>query len=257
MRLKNPLSEELDVMRTSLLPGLLKNALLNYRHGALEGRAFETGFVFRRADAGYAQDARLGLVAWGSPTGLWDKAAGDERVFFDLKSRLVQILEKLQIGSAQFTVPMDPVALAHPGQVACVFVEGRPIGFVASLHPRIQAGEKIRGGFALAELNLEALGRGQPRVPKFKSVAKFPAVERDLAFVMPKTLAAADVEREIKRSAGPVLQSVRVFDVFTGGSLGPEENSVAFRLIYQDPKENPRRRPTDQDAGSDRVERRA
>ena len=237
VRLKNPLSEDLNVMRTSLLSGLIKNALLNARHGAADGRLFETGFTFRRAGAGFAQDPRLGVVAWGSPTGLWDKDQSEARVFFDLKARVVQILEKLQITSAQFNLPKDAIGPVHPGQAAVIFVEGRNVGFIGSLHPRVIAREKLRGGWAVAELNLEALGRGQPRPIKFKSIAKFPVVERDLAFVLPNTTAAVEVEREIRRSAGPVLQSVRVFDVFTGGSLPADHASVAFRMVYQDPKE--------------------
>ena len=237
VRLKNPLSEDLDVMRTSLLPGLVKNVLHNFRHGLADGRLFEVGQVFRRDGEGYAEDPRFGAAAWGAPTGLWDKDGAEQRVFFDLKARLQLILDKLQIGAAQWVMAKTPPDLAHPGQAAHLFVEGRNVGFLAALHPRLIMAEKLRGGVAVAELDLSALGRGQPRVPKFKSVAKFPAVERDLAFVLPKTVAAADVEREVRRVAGPLLQSIRVFDVFAGGNLDVDQVSVAFRLVYQDPKD--------------------
>lgn len=237
VRLKNPLSEDYDVMRTSLLPGLIKNLLHNHRHGQGEGRLFETGFVFSRDGAGYAQDSRFAAVAWGTVTGLWDKDAAEARVFFDLKARLQTILDKLQIGSAQWVAAPNAPELAHPGRAAHVFVEGRNVGFVATLHPRLTMAEKLRGGAAVAELDLAALGRGQPRSPKFKPVPKFPSVERDLAFVLPKTMAAAAVEREVRKVAGPLLQSIGVFDVFSGGTLADDQVSVAFRVVYQDPKE--------------------
>ncbi len=69
---------------------------------------------------------------------------------------------------------------------------------------------------------------------KFKPVSKFPAVERDLAFVLPKTLLASEVAAEIKKASGPLLQSIEVFDVFEGGNLPEGHVSVAYRMIFQD-----------------------
>jgi phenylalanyl-tRNA synthetase beta chain len=90
---------------------------------------------------------------------------------------------------------------------------------------------------AIGEIDLKARQRGQPRTVKFKSVSKFPSVERDLAFVLPKTIKAQDVAQEIKRSAGQLLQSVRIFDVFEGGNLPPDHISVAYRMLFQDMQE--------------------
>src|SRR5206468_2195708 len=87
--------------------------------------------------------------------------------------------------------------LVHPSQAASVFVEGRNVGFIASVHPKWSSDEKVRIPVAIGEIDLRALSRGQPRTVKFKSVAKFPAVERDLAFVLPKTMLASDVAAEI------------------------------------------------------------
>lgn len=234
VRLRNPLSEDLDVMRVSLLPNLLRALLHNIRHGNAEGRLFESGFVFRRGPEGYEQDARLGAVAWGERTGLWQKPGEPSRVFFDLKARLQAIFDKLLIAQVQWTPWATPPGLLHPAQAASIFIEGRNVGFIASLHPEWIMREKLRVGVALAELDVKALMRGQPRTVKFKSVSKFPAVERDLAFVMPKTTRAQDVAAEIKRTAGALLQSVDVFDVFNGGNLQADERSVAYRLILQD-----------------------
>jgi phenylalanyl-tRNA synthetase beta chain len=232
--LRNPLSEDLDVMRISLLPGLLGNMARNYRHGSRVGRLFETGYVFRHGPDGYQQDPRLGLVNWGVSTGLWQKDENPERVFFDLKGRLQSILEKLQITQVQFKPWQNTPSLVHPAQAAVIFIEGRNVGFISSVHPRWLAGEKIRTGVAVAEIDLRALARGQPRPIKFKPVSKFPSVERDLAFVLPKTLSAQDVAHEIRRTAGALLQSVDVFDVFEGGNLPPDHISVAYRMVFQD-----------------------
>lgn len=234
--IQNPLSEDLDVMRISLVPGLLKNLFHNYRHGLNHGRLFELGFVFRRGPEGYEQDARLGFVAWGSAKGLWQKADEPERVFFDLKARVQVILDRLLISQTQWNTWSEPPSLVHPAQAASLFVEGRNIGFVGALHPELALVNKLRVPVAVGELDLKALSRGQPRTVKFKSVSKFPAVERDLAFVMPKSMRSQDVASEIKRTAGAILQSVSVFDVFEGGNLEKDQLSVAYRMVYQDPE---------------------
>ncbi|MBX3022448.1 MAG: phenylalanine--tRNA ligase subunit beta [Bdellovibrionales bacterium] len=235
--LKNPLSEDLDVMRVSLLPGLLRNCLHNIRHGNNEGRLFEEGFAFRRGPEGYQQDARLGFIAWGSHAGLWQKAGDESAVFFDLKARLQYIFDKLLISQVQWTPWNNTPQLVHPSQAATIFIEGRNIGFIGALHPSWAMKEKLRVGVALGEIDLKALMRGQPRSVKFKPVSKFPAVERDIAFVVPKEMRAQDVAAEIKRTAGALLQSIEVFDVFQGGNLPADHQSVAYRMIYQDLQE--------------------
>ncbi|MGE4131869.1 MAG: phenylalanine--tRNA ligase subunit beta [Bdellovibrionales bacterium] len=233
----NPLSEDLGVMRVSLLPGLLKNAIHNFRHGQSSGRLFETGYVFRRAEDGFGQDARLGLVAWGQLEGLWDKGFSESRVFFDLKGRLQGLLEQLLIQSVSWNSPKVAPHLAHPGQCASLFIEGRTVGLVTMMHPEWLAKEKIRVPVAVAELDLEALSRGQPRQPKYKPISKFPSVERDLAFVIPKNLRAQDLAGDIRKTAGPLLQSLEVFDVFEGESLPENHCSVAYRMILQSGEE--------------------
>jgi phenylalanyl-tRNA synthetase beta chain len=235
IRLKNPLSEDLDVMRVSLVPGLLKNVLHNYRHGNTQGLLFEIGYVFRHGPEGYMQEPRLSVVAWGKPEGLWSgKDIGESYAFYDLKSRVQQILEKMLINQPQWNTWGATPQLIHPAQAATLFVEGRNVGFLGSAHPQWLMNEKVRTGVAIGEFDLKALSRGQPRSVKFKPVSKFPAVERDLAFLLPKTMRAADVAQEIKKTAGPILQSLEIFDTFSGESVPEGFVSVAYRMVYQD-----------------------
>lgn len=234
IRVMNPLSEDMDVMRISLVPGLLKNVLHNYRHGNTQGLLFEIGYVFRHGPEGYTQDPRLSVVAWGSPQGMWGKDAGEHWPFFDLKARVQSILEKLLIQQAQWNTWTATPQLVHPAQAATLFVEGRNVGFLGSAHPQWLMNEKVRTSVAFGEFDLKALSRGQPRQVKFKPVSKFPAVERDIAFLLPKSMRAADVAQEIKKTAGPLLQSLDIFDVFSGDSLPEGFVSVAYRMVYQD-----------------------
>ena len=243
--LMNPLTEELNVMRTSLTPSMIKTVQHNSRHGNSSGRVFELGFVFDGKRGGgaaegnsYLQEWHAGLAMWGETPGLWEKKSRAPLVF-ELKAAIENVLRSLGVSKMNWSqvsdVQMVPDFL-HPGQCAQLTVEGKTIAFIGTLHPLLQDELKIRETVALAEINLDRLMQGQPRSPKAKSISNFPAVERDIALQMPKNLPAADVEAAIRKSAGELLQDVRVFDVFEGGNLPAGQRSVAFRLIFQDLK---------------------
>ncbi len=234
VRIKNALSSDLDTMRVSLVPGLLKNLLHNVRHGSEFGRFFEIGQIFGHGDDGYEQKPRMGVVAWGLRRDLWTQPKSQSQIFFDLKGRVQLMLDKLLIQAVQWKEWVNPPSLLHPAQAAILVCEGRPVGYVATIHPQWSVAQKIRVPVAVGELDLVALGRGQPRSVKFKPVSKFPAVERDLALVLPKDIRAQDVAVEIKKAGGALLQSIEVFDVFEGGEIPESHRSVAYRMVFQD-----------------------
>lgn len=233
IQLKNPLSEDLNVMRVSLLPGLLSNVSHNQRYGLESGRLFEVGFAFERTDTGYAEDWRLGLVMWGQAQDLWG-AAQTTPLILDLKSAVENLLKGINGRNWSWETKESPECV-HPGQSASLFYEGKMVGFIGTLHPALLDKLKLKAPVAVAEFDLAALTSGQPRVAKSKTPSKFPMVERDLAFVMPKDLAVADVMAAIKKSVGQQLVSSRVFDVYEGDKVAQGMRSVAFRMIYQDP----------------------
>ncbi len=233
----NPLSEDTSVMRQTLLCGLLTNVLHNYNRGETAGRLFETGFVFgkatQEAGASYIEPHRFALVCWGAKADLWSK--GQAPAVFEIKSTIQTLARRLR-GKLDFRAMTanEVPAIAHPGQVASLFYEGKTIGFIGALHPALRDEFKIRTDVAIGEVDLTALMRGQPRVPKTQPISKFQSVERDFALVMPTSLAVGEVVREIEKSGAPLLQSVHVFDVFKGGNFTEGQQSVAFRVILQD-----------------------
>ncbi|MCM2282987.1 MAG: phenylalanine--tRNA ligase subunit beta, partial [Bdellovibrionaceae bacterium] len=241
----NPLTEELNVMRSALAPGLLKNVQHNSRHGNAHGRLFEIGFVFDSKRSGgaaegnsYLQEWRLALAWWGDADDLWSKSARAPQVL-QVKTTVENLLKSLGISRYTWSQSMDERVVPdflHPGQCASLTAEGKPVGFIGTLHPSLQDELKIRETVVLAEFNLERLMQDQPRAPKSKPISTFPAVDRDIALMMPKTVAAGEIVALMRKTAGDVLQDVRVFDVFEGASLDPGQRSVAFRLVFQDLK---------------------
>jgi phenylalanyl-tRNA synthetase beta chain len=123
--------------------------------------------------------------------------------------------------------------LVHPGQAASLMLEGKSIGFIGTLHPSLATEHKVRETAAVGELLLEKLVASQPRPLKFQPISKMPAVDRDLAFVMPKELAVQEIEAEMRKVGGELLKDVRVFDVYEGTGMQPGQRSVAFRLLFQ------------------------
>lgn len=231
----NPLNEELNVMRVSLLPGLIKNGLQSYRYGSTCGRVYEQGLVFSQVGQEYVEHARLSLIGWGYMVSPW-YAAEKVPIIYDLKQAIEGFLKSLNIKSWRWQmVAVDLVpGLLHPGQTALLSVEGTPVGFVGTLHPELREKFKFRQDCALAELDLDRLLRNQPRLANAENIGKFPAVERDLAFILPEGLTAGAIAEEIRKVAGHLLRELTIFDVFKGAPLDPTSRSVGFRMKYQD-----------------------
>ncbi|HRO68291.1 MAG TPA: phenylalanine--tRNA ligase subunit beta, partial [Pseudobdellovibrionaceae bacterium] len=156
---------------------------------------------------------------------------------YDLKAAVESLLEGLRISSYTWVTPEDRgdvVSFCHRGQFAQLLVEGKKVGFIGTVHPVLLDEEKVRVPAAIAEFDLDLLLKGQPRPYRAESLSKFPAVERDFAFVMPKSLKVGDVLKEVKKTAGSVLADVDVFDVYEGDKVEAGHKSVAIRLVYQD-----------------------
>ncbi|MBT4760992.1 MAG: phenylalanine--tRNA ligase subunit beta [Bdellovibrionaceae bacterium] len=233
-RVKNPLNEDLDVMRKSCLPGLFKNLVHNYRHGLSVGRFYELGGVFRKKENDYLQSHVLSMISWGQMESLWTKNK-NEYVVYDIKAAIENLMTKLAIkGWMWKTIKEDNIpSFFHPGQVSALFVEGKIIGVMGSLHPKIKDEYKIRHDVALAEFNFELLNRRQPRIKKYEAISKFPSVERDLAFLVSKDNSVQDISKEIQKVAGSLLKEVYVFDRYQSDKLPEGYESIAFRMILQ------------------------
>ena len=239
IKIINPISEDLKVMRESLLPSLLKNLVHNDHHGNSVGRIFEIAPTHYKGEGGFAEEKKLGVAFWGSPEGLWESKK-ENQVVFQLKASVESLLKKIGAKNwrwDQVQVKNCPPGF-HPGQTATLFYEGKVIGCFGTLHPLLKSKYKIRSQVAWGEFNFEHLSARQPRDPKFKSLPKFPAVERDIAFLAEEGISADKMGSEIKRAAGPLLQSFDVFDVYQDKDLKAQgKRSVAFRLNFQSDKE--------------------
>ncbi len=232
IKIRNPLSEELNVMRRILIPGLWKNTLENVRSGNTSGSLFEIGSVFSKKDVGYQEARRLSLISWGDSFGVYASQAPQ---IYNIKAAFEKLFQSLQITAYTFVQNAGANApdFVHLGQFAVVMVQGQNVGYIGTAHPGWLNDEKIRVPVALGEINLDAVLNGQPRPVKFKSLSKFQPVERDFAFVMESSKAIGDLMKEAKKSCGAALKEMAVFDIYEGDKLPQGQKSVALRAIFQ------------------------
>lgn len=236
IKVLNPLTEDTDTMRSSLAMGLFKNLTGNFHQGNHFGRLYEVGQCFYKDNSEYKENGRMALLAWGHSAHLWNQTPQHPLVF-EVKAAVEAVLRNLNISSYTWVTPADKgevPSFMHRGQFAQLLVEGKKIGYIGTLHPVLMDENKIRVPAAMAEIDLEQLYKGQPRPYRFESLSKFPAVERDFAFVMPKNLKIGDVVKEIRKNGGGLLTQVEVFDVYEGEKVDAGMKSVALRMIFQD-----------------------
>jgi phenylalanyl-tRNA synthetase beta chain len=241
--LANPLSADMAVMRTSLLPGLVHALALNRNRQQERVRLFEVGRVFFSAAAGEApvEVVRIAGVATGTARAeQWgEKKRGVD--FFDVKGDVGSLLELTQ-ASAEFSFAPADAAWLHPGQSAQLQRGELVAGHVGALHPERARALGIDGDVYAFELDVAAI---QPRpVPRAQPVSRFPSVRRDIAVVVPETVAFAQIEACVRSAVGEGLSELLVFDEYSGPNLGSGVKSLAIGLILQ----NSYRTLTDADA---------
>ncbi|MFP5218578.1 MAG: phenylalanine--tRNA ligase subunit beta [Actinomycetes bacterium] len=252
--LVNPLSEEERLLRPSLLPGLLSAAGRNVSRGLADVGLFETGSVFlgstapeapvpgvesRPDDAALAaldatlpqQPRHLGVVLTGRRT---DGLTGRPAEWSDAVEAVVAVGRALGL---DLTVRAAAHGPFHPGRCAELLLDDRRVGLAGELHPRTVAALGLPARTCAAEANLDVLveaaaARGPVPAPV---VSHFPHAAVDVALVVGDATPAADVEAALRSGAGPLLEDLRLFDVYTGPQLGEGQRSLAYALRFRAP----------------------
>jgi phenylalanyl-tRNA synthetase beta chain len=229
VKLANPISADLSVMRTSIWPGLLKAGAHNINRQQPRVRLFETGLTFVKQGDELVQNAKIsGAVTGTLVSEQW--SADDRKVdFFDVKADLEAILSPGGLNDVSF-VKSQHSAL-HPGQSAQIFKKNQAIGWIGALHPNTQKTLDIDPPVYVFEIDQKALLEGF--VPAFKALSRFPEVRRDLAVIVKQEIAVADMVKSIKSVTSEIFQEILLFDVYTGTGIEDGLKSVALGLILQ------------------------
>ena len=230
LRLANPISADLSVMRLSLWPGLLQAARYNQARQQERVRIFETGLRFVPGPDGLRQEPGVGaLVIGGVDPEQWGQP-GRGADFFDIKADLESVLALSGVPERFGFTPSEHPAL-HPGQSARIELDERPVGLIGMLHPRLAGELDLVGDAYLFELDLAALSAGM--LPRFDPISRFPAIRRDLALVLDESIPFADVERCVRSALPDLLRELVLFDVYAGERIDSGRKSLALGLILQ------------------------
>jgi phenylalanyl-tRNA synthetase beta chain len=252
--LANPLSDEEPLLRTTLLPGLLGVARRNVGRGQTDLALFECGLVFRpdplqqpaaprlpvdrrptdeeldRLEAAVPRQPwhiAVALTGNWEPKGWWGPAR--PVVWADAVEAAQVVARATRV---QLTVATNDHAPWHPGRCAALFVHGRLVGHAGELHPRVIEALELPARTCAMELDLDALGANDRpvRAPRFSTL---PVATLDVALVVDAHVPAADVEAALRDGAGELLESIRLFDMFTGPQIGEGKKSLAYALRFR------------------------
>lgn len=248
--LMNPLVAEQTEMRRSLLPGLLQSVAYNEAHGTTNVHLYEIGILFHgRENASLPRETQsvAGVLAGSWTDQTWNNTV-DKLRFFAGKGIVEELLEQLRVSKVRFRVAEgEGYDFLQPGRAAEVLSGGTVLGWVGEIHPEAREAMDIDQIVVAFELDLDKLIKGAHNQENYHEFSPFPAVQHDLAIVVPDEVTCEDLLQRITSAGGKLLESVRLFDVYRDPiRVGVGKKSMAFSLTY---------RSDDHTLTSDEVER--
>ncbi len=255
-RLANPLSEEQPSLRATLLPGLVAAARRNASRGHADVALFEVGRVFQ-GDVAHESGERPGVHGrpqddeWESlngllprqphhvagilagtrePQGWWGPARAAS---WSDAIEVVRVLADVAGARIEVTPGADPAF--HPGRCASITLDGSVIGHAGELHPRVIEATGLPERTAAFEVDLDAIADAAVPIRPAPAIGTQPVAKEDLALVVDVTVSAEDVRAALAEGAGELLESVRLFDVYTGSQVPEGKKSLAFALRFRAP----------------------
>jgi phenylalanyl-tRNA synthetase beta chain len=257
IRIANPLSEELPLLRTTLLPDLLRTLARNVARSQSDVALYEIGAVYLPGVQGRPNAPRLGVERAPSS----EELAALEAALPDQPARLAVALCGERVprgwwGPPQAALWADAVEAArlaarslgleidvrparrepwHPGRCAELLMDGTAVGFGGELHPAVCTAVGLPPRTSAMELDLEALLADAVDIVQAPALSSYPVAKEDVALVVPADVPAAEVAAALRSGAGALLESLRLFDVYVGEQAGPGRKSLAFALRFRAP----------------------
>mgnify|MGYP001154926293 CR=1 FL=1 len=231
VRIANPLSEEQSVMRTLLLPGMLKTLSTNLARRNMNLSLFETGMVFHPSEGKLPiENLKLGAIVCGRSQTNWMKF-DMEMDYYYLKGMAEILMEEIGCPATSFTAAQVPGY--HPGRTAAISCNGEQIGVIGEIHPAVLETYGIKERACAMEIDLDKLYSLCSQRIESRGIPRYPAVERDLALLLEQSRTMAETVQVIREAASSLLEKVTLFDVYAGEQVPAGYKSLAFRLTFQ------------------------
>ena len=221
VKILNPLGEDYSLMRTSLMPAMIKTISNNLNHRIDEVKLFEISKTFHESNDELPLEVNrlsIGVCAEGE-------------TFYTVKGRIESLLKPLGLKEYEFVRGGEN--FLHPGRRAIMTVNKISVGYIGELHPDVAEETGIKRRTYLAEINLDELLNIQRSELVVLDLPKYPAVDRDLAVVVDKEQPVGQMLSLIKTASGVLLESVEIFDIYEGEQIGENKKSVAFSMVFR------------------------
>ena len=228
VKLLDPMTEERNTLRHSILPSLLKIYEYNKARNNKDVSIFEIGKAFYKQGEEYGENNKLAALMTGEfYQGVDNKKEVD---FYIIKGIAEEILDYLGYANRYSFVIKDgqlPDEM-HPGQSALISVNNDIVGLIGRVHPSL-----VKEAVYVLEIDLDKLLDKKVGKMKYKEFSKFPSVKKDLAVVVDKNVTSAEIAMTIKKAAGSALSNIEVFDVYTGKGIEENKKSIAYSLTFE------------------------
>ena len=237
IEIKNPLSEDMAVMRPTLLYSLIANVRDNINRNQTDLKLFEISKTFKKLGEGQnglaIEDLKIALILSGrEEKNLWNQSKSDYN-FYDLKGYLEFLLERLNVTKYSLTRLTNNKNF-HPGASAEIKIGEDVIGVLGELHPNLvnYFGIKREKVF-FAELNLTSLLKYIKIKVNYETISKYPEVLRDLAITLDRSVLVGEMVKEIKKKVN-LIEKIDIFDVYSGDKIDKDKKSVAMSIVLRD-----------------------
>ena len=222
---KNPISQNMSVMRPSLLPGLLNTFSYNYNRGVEDLKIFEIGSVFhQKGKLNFSEDILVGGLMSGYREPINWSTSRTELDFYDLKGDIESI-------DSDLLFKQGNLPYLHPGKTALIFKGKKQLGYMGSLNPFVIEKLDLKQKVHFFELSLSSLRFSDHK--KFRSFSNFPSAQRDLSFVIDNHISSKEVLELIKKKSGKELKDIKIFDFYEGKGIPKGKKSLAFSIFWQ------------------------
>lgn len=224
IKILNPIGEDMSVMRTSLLPSVVRTVCYNMNRKNFDGRLFELAKVYN------AEKVPLEKLPAESNV-LSFAVFGDDEDFFSAKGVVEGITDAFCNG-VKVDYEACKLSCMHPTRSANVVINGETVGYFGQLHPSLCSKLDVDKDIFAGEIYYDLLAKYFNSRIVFKPISKFPSVERDIAVIVDESVRCADIMDCIEKSAGKNLESVKLFDIYKGEQIGADKKSIAFNLVF-------------------------
>ena len=230
----NPISDDMNIMRPSLIPGLLKSVIYNLNRNQPNIRLFELGRIFTKINDQYESEQPYnicGVICGNTKNPNWNEGTATVD-FYDIKGLVESLINKIFLDKVEFILYDSHIYFDKKSTLSIKRGE-QTLGYFGKIKREVLNKIDIEQDVFSFEFNADLLFDIRNINRQYKSFSKYPYVEKDLAFVLDQKVNSNEIINAIARAGGSLVESVNVFDVFTGENIGHDKKSIAFRIKFQ------------------------